>query len=53
MKFAYDIGVFKGEDTERYLQLGYRVLCVEADPGLAEIIRSRFAVKSYPGCVRS
>jgi FkbM family methyltransferase len=43
MKLAYDIGGFKGEDTERYLKLGYRVICIEADPGLTEMIHKRFA----------
>lgn len=39
---VYDVGGFDGADTAYYLSLGYRVLCVEATPTLAESLRLRF-----------
>lgn len=41
-ELVYDIGAFDGADTAYYLSLGYRVLCVEATPTLAEGLRARF-----------
>lgn len=40
---AYDVGGFNGDDTAHYLDLGFRVVCVEASPNLADKLRSRFA----------
>jgi FkbM family methyltransferase len=37
----YDIGMHKGEDTEFYLQKGFRVVAFEADPDLACLCRNR------------
>lgn len=39
----YDIGMHKGEDTRHYLQKGYQVLAVEADPLLAEKCKQTFS----------
>lgn len=41
-KLAYDIGGFDGEDTARYLKLGYKVVCIEAAPSQAAQICKRF-----------
>lgn len=39
----FDIGAHTGEDTDFYLGKGFRVVAVEANPKLAERLRSRFA----------
>lgn len=39
----FDIGMFDGADTEYYLDMGYRVVAVEANPELAERAKSKFA----------
>lgn len=41
-KLVFDVGMHQGEDTDYYLRLGYSVLGIEADPGLAEHCRIRF-----------
>jgi FkbM family methyltransferase len=38
----FDIGAHKGEDSDFYLKLGYRVVAVEANPALAAELRERF-----------
>jgi len=38
----FDIGAHKGEDSDFYLKLGYRVVAVEASPTLAAGLRERF-----------
>jgi FkbM family methyltransferase len=38
----YDVGGYDGADTAHYLSLGYRVVCIEAAPHLAEQIAVRF-----------
>ena len=38
----FDIGAHKGEDSDFYLKLGYRVVAVEANPTLAAELRERF-----------
>lgn len=42
-KIIFDIGAHKGDDTHIYLQLGYKVIAVEANPKLIEIMQKRFA----------
>jgi FkbM family methyltransferase len=37
-----DIGAHRGEDSDFYLKLGYRVVAIEANPALAGILRQRF-----------
>jgi FkbM family methyltransferase len=37
-----DVGTHKGEDSDFYLKLGYRVVAVEANPALADKLRQRF-----------
>ncbi|MGE0375670.1 MAG: FkbM family methyltransferase [Planctomycetaceae bacterium] len=37
----YDVGMHKGEDSEFYLQKGFRVVGIEADPDLAQHCRAR------------
>ncbi len=39
----FDLGVNHGEDTDYYLDKGFRVVGAEADPILVERLRSRFA----------
>ncbi len=41
----YDIGMHKGEDTKYYLQKGYRVIAVEANPALAQQVGAE--LRSY------
>ena len=38
-----DVGMHRGDDTAFYLAKGFRVVAVEADPGLVELGRERFA----------
>lgn len=46
----YDIGMNNGDDTACYLrQGGYRVLAVEADPGLVEQAERRFHAEIHQG----
>jgi FkbM family methyltransferase len=39
----YDVGMNNGDDTAYYLEEGYRVLAIEANPQLAEQAAERFA----------
>jgi len=39
----FDVGMHRGEDTAYYLQKGFRVVAIEADPALAADGRARFA----------
>ncbi len=39
----YDVGVHTGEDTDYYLRKGFRVVGVEANPGLVVALKERFA----------
>jgi FkbM family methyltransferase len=43
VKTVFDIGMFDGEDTAYYLELGYRVVAVEANPVAVEAGHRRFA----------
>jgi FkbM family methyltransferase len=38
----YDVGMHTGQDTAHYLQQGFRVLAIEADPVLVERARIKF-----------
>ena len=40
---VYDVGMNNGDDTAHYLQKGYRVVAIEADPTLIDAGRERFA----------
>ncbi len=51
-KLVFDIGFNNGDDTDHYLARGFRVLAVEADPGLAEAGRRRFAAAIEAGRLR-
>ena len=42
MRMIYDVGMYDGEDTAYYLDSGYSVLAVEANPILVERGQSRF-----------
>lgn len=51
-KLAFDIGAFNGDDTAHYLEAGYRVVAVEANPTLAEQLLNRFREEVASGtCV--
>ena len=39
----YDVGMHQGDDTAAYLEAGYRVVAIEADPTLVAAARDRFA----------
>src|SRR5688572_18947988 len=39
----FDVGMHRGEDTGYYLNKGYRVIAVDADPRLIEAAHSSFA----------
>ena len=41
MKLVYDIGGYDGSDSAHYVSLGYKVICVEASPVMADKIRAR------------
>lgn len=40
---VYDVGANNGDDTEYYLRLGLRVAVIEANPGIAKLLRNRFS----------
>lgn len=46
---VYDVGMHKGEDTDYYLQKGFRVVGFEADPELAAHCRRRFSAEIDDG----
>lgn len=51
-ELIFDLGANHGEDTAFYLAKGFRVVAVEANPLLAEELRSRFRVEIRSGrCV--
>lgn len=45
----YDVGMHKGADTAHYLDAGYRVVAIEADPSLAAAGRQRFSSEIASG----
>ncbi len=49
MQTVFDIGMFDGADTAYYLECGYRVVSVEANPELAEQAKQRFAAEMASG----
>lgn len=51
MKTVYDVGMHEGEDTEFYLRQGYRVVGVEANPGLIPRLRAKFSKEIANGTV--
>jgi FkbM family methyltransferase len=46
-----DVGAHNGDDTAYYLNCGYRVVSVEANPVLADELRQRF--RDFPVCVEN
>src|SRR5579864_8439112 len=50
-KLIFDVGANDGGDTAYYLWLGYIVVAIEADPSLAEGLRTRFAEEMEDGRV--
>jgi FkbM family methyltransferase len=42
MEYVFDIGMHNGDDTAYYLHKGYRVVAVEANPTLVDLVRERF-----------
>jgi FkbM family methyltransferase len=40
---VYDVGAHRGEDTEFYLQKGFRVIAIEANPNFCSEISERFS----------
>jgi len=44
MRTVFDIGMYDGADTQYYLDSGYRVIAVEANPFLVQRARERFSV---------
>lgn len=49
MPLIYDLGMNNGDDTEYYLQRGFRVLAIEANPALCETASRRFASEIAQG----
>ena len=45
----FDAGAHKGEDTNFYLLMGYRVVAIEANPDLASELRARFRGEAEDG----
>jgi len=43
VKMIFDIGMHEGDDTAYYLQNGYRVVAVEANPDLVRMSKRKFA----------
>lgn len=48
-KLIFDVGAHKGEDTDFYLEKGFRVVSVEANAQLAQGLRERFATALVSG----
>ena len=46
---VFDIGAHKGEDSNFYLKLGFRVVAVEANPELGAQLKQRFATEIKDG----
>lgn len=42
-QLVYDVGMYDGSDTAYYLSEGYKVVAIEAHPGLIEKAQERFA----------
>jgi len=40
---VFDVGAHRGEDSDFYLKMGYRVVAVEANPVLVQGLKERFA----------
>ena len=49
LETIFDIGMFDGADTAYYLESGYRVLSVEANPGLHDRAIKKFAAQVKSG----
>src|SRR5438105_13665727 len=43
MKIAYDVGMNNGSDTGYLLKKGYRVIAIEANPGLCKLVQTAYA----------
>lgn len=41
-KLIYDVGLHNGDDTASYLEMGYKVVAIEADPGQVDIALEKF-----------
>jgi FkbM family methyltransferase len=48
---VYDVGMHRGEDTAFYLSRGYRVVGIEANTRLVEVLRERFREEESDGRV--
>jgi FkbM family methyltransferase len=48
----FDVGMHRGEDTMYYLRKGFRVVAFEANPGLVDAARRRFAAEVAAGRLR-
>lgn len=49
MKKIFDIGMYDGADTAYYLECGYRVIAVEANPELVDRAKQRFVAQISSG----
>lgn len=45
MSLVYDVGMFNGDDTAYYLEKGFRVVGVEANPNLISRLKERFSAE--------
>src|SRR5262245_65693317 len=48
MSLVYDVGMFNGDDTAYYLEKGFRVVGVEANPNLIPRLKERFSAEIEP-----
>lgn len=48
-QLVFDVGMHRGEDTDYYLRRGYRVVGIEANPALVQILSHRFASEIRSG----
>jgi FkbM family methyltransferase len=51
-KLVYDVGVHRGDDTAYYLHKGFRVVGVEANPVMADHLRTRFKSEIAAGALQ-
>jgi FkbM family methyltransferase len=49
VKKIFDIGMYDGADTAYYLECGYHVVAVEANPGLVDNAKRRFGAEIASG----
>jgi FkbM family methyltransferase len=50
-RIVFDVGMHGGEDTDYYLKRGFKVIGIEANPELVQLLNDRFAAEIQSGLV--